>query len=658
MDFEFEISYRNLMVHHLEWKELEYELTIRGIRFALAEPRSALQRKLREVLKKERENEQDIDVSRWEKSIDDEIELIDANLKPIKELLESRKRLVVNKESLKTRLVHYFMRLRRIQQDLDKEEDCADTDKLVCVIRKLMNDYFSQFSTIPEIRQEVSEQIAETLSKLNLLAAQPNTPLLGNQVGQEEDEEEEEPEEEATDSSMVHRRKLLSLQKPKKQTSAPPKFPQVFSQYPFAYPQYPQFAWQQQNSWQPQNVMMNQPTMPIYPFGFPQYPQYPPYPPYGWPPQGPSKDQIKERNKEKVIRKTRLNTPSPKKDPPSRSTDSDQSSGSHDLGSVSDQSDRRGRSRHRRRMNHKSRPVSEWKLCYDGKDNGQDLMSFIREVEFYAKSEHMSRSELFRSAIYLFKGQAKSWFMSGVENEDFMTWEELVFELKREFLNPDHDHVSEAKVMARKQGPKEKFQDYLNEMQKMFNALTKPISESRKFEIVYRNTRSDYKGHAVAANIDNLADLKKFGRQLDSTYWYKYTNLDSNNQSRSRSQVNEVRFKPRIDSNNKPKEKPYKSRNVYPSSTKTDASEEEIAKKPPRDSTKSTKSVDKKNEEGQGLEILVRNYKPPKEGICFNCRLQGHHQMECERPLHKYCHKCGFHNFETKNCPWCAKNSQ
>lgn len=312
-------------------------------------------------------------------------------------------------------------------------------------------------------------------------------------------------------------------------------------------------------------------------------------------------------------------------------------------------------------MNQKRRPISEWNIKYDGKDNGQNLVRFIKEVEFYAKSENVSKRELFRSAIYLFKDQAKSWFMSGVENEDFTNWNELVTELKREFLSPDHDHVNEIRAISRKQGSKERFSDYLSEMQKIFNSLTKPISEAKKFEIVYRNLRSDYKGHAVASNINNLADLKRFGRQLDATYWYKYTtNQQDQNPARNKNQVNEVsreqRFKtkqPVEDSS-----RTFKSRNFYRSSKTEGSEEEQPSKKPSRDAGKQIGPNMEKNQNQKGLQVLLNNYKPPREGTCFNCRLAGHHQRECRAPRHKFCQKCGFHEVETKDCPYCTKNSQ
>lgn len=275
-------------------------------------------------------------------------------------------------------------------------------------------------------------------------------------------------------------------------------------------------------------------------------------------------------------------------------------------------------------------------------------MKFIREVEFYAKSENVSDKELFRSAIHLFAGLAKLWFMSGVENDEFTTWKELVAEMKKEFLSPDHDHVSEVRAIDRKQRSKEKFQDFFFDIQKIFNSLTKPISEKKKFEIVFRNLRADYKGHVVAAQVDNLADLKTFGRKLDATFWYKYETRSQEEQvTKNRPQVNELK--------SNPKQKSYNDKSRQ-------ASKE--SPKPVEKVPKKTQNVDQANEKEKNensqpdvLKLLIEKHVPIPPGVCFNCRLQGHHQSNCDRPKHKFCFKCGFLNVDTKSCPWCLKNA-
>lgn len=78
-----------------------------------------------------------------------------------------------------------------------------------------------------------------------------------------------------------------------------------------------------------------------------------------------------------------------------------------------------------------------------------------------------------------FLGAAKTRFMTGVENDDFTSWDQYKIELKREFLSPDHDHTCEIHAVARKQGPRERFQDYFLDMQTLFKALTKPFTERK-----------------------------------------------------------------------------------------------------------------------------------------------------------------------------------
>lgn len=226
--------------------------------------------------------------------------------------------------------------------------------------------------------------------------------------------------------------------------------------------------------------------------------------------------------------------------------------------------------------------------------------------------------------------------------------------MKKEFLSSDHDHVAEIRAGARKQGAKEKFHDYFFEMQNFFNSLTEPFSEAKKFEIVFRNMRSDYKGYAVARNINNLADLKNFGRKLDATFWYKYHNAEDPS-LRTRANVNELR------TGTKPKE-PFnsemryqKTRNFYRSQNVNVSDEENPLRHQHTAKEKRERNIKSAFE---GNDVLLATYILPKEGMCFNCRLPGHQAKKCRRPKHQYCTKCGFHNVDTKNCPYCAKNEQ
>lgn len=615
MDVELQLLYKNLLVHHLERQEIEYELQVRAVQFDKTDSRSALQRRLRDRLKEERDQAKvDCDILRCKRSVDEEIKIIDENLESIRNYLEGKVRFEGIRDSLKTRIVHYFTRARRVQEIADLDDDLTDLDKILNTTRDLMNNYFSPFSPMQTIREEIVQQITHTLSNLSVSSSnskkrkeKPNS-LSSSQHNSGESGENTHIDDQNR-SSASKRRKLKSVRE--------------------------------------RNNNSRLPALGWYPYAFPPYS-------FGLTPQISGAND----NVERVIRKISLES---KKGPkPIPQLETSETATEEEADEPFPLDNRRFSNSHsdtRRRSQPRRRPVSEWNLKYDGKDNGQGLMRFIKEVEFYAKSEQISDRELFRSAIYLFRDQAKTWYMTAMENEDFTNWKELIKELKREFLRPDHDHFNETRAISRKQGPKERFIDYLAEMHKIFNALTKPISESKKYEIVYRNLRADYQGHAVASNIDNLADLKALGRKLDATYWYKYANnANENNPPRNRFQVNEVQSGSRsIRSPPEDRSKTYKSRNFYRS--KVDRSDDDRTRNT-RDTSSAQNETKNRDDNSKGVKIMLDEYTPPREGVCFNCRLKGHHESECERPKHKFCHKCGFHNVETNHCPWCAKNAQ
>ncbi|XP_058445453.1 uncharacterized protein LOC131426604 [Malaya genurostris] len=511
MDVELQLLYQGLLVHHLERDEIEYELAIRAVQFDHTVSESALRRRLRDRLREEKEkNIEDMDFGRRNDSVDAEIGKIDAGVKNIRDYLENRVRFEGIRDSLKTRLAHYFARCSRAQDFAEKDEDLIDLDKLKSSIRSVMSTFFSLFSPNPAVQAEIVAQITQSISNLKMQQEQNNDSSSNSPDSQ--NEQSRETELSGQDGAGPSNNNKHSSKKGRKLKSVPD-------------------------------------------------------------------NKKKPKETERIGRRFRLDKSSKKRLPRSDSTESVDTLESESSSSSPLPSRRKYKSETRGQSTRKYRPVSDWNVRYDGKDNGQGLMKFIREVEFLAKSERVTHKELFRSAIHLFGGTAKSWFMASVENEDFSSWRELVREIKKEFLSPDHDHVSEIRAVSRKQGQKEKFQDYHFEMQKIFNSLTKPLSEAKKFEIVFRNMRSDYKGHAVASNINNLADLKKFGRQLDATFWFRYNPHGEETSTRNRAQVYEMNANTKSRRAQDFTNGSHKTRNFY-RSQRSNASEDEKFIKP------------------------------------------------------------------------------
>lgn len=252
MDLEFDMQYKSLMVHHLEKHEIEYELAIRAVQFESTESRSVIHRRLRDRLREEKEaNAVDVDFLRLDSSVDEEIKVIDTNVEQIKGYLENKKSFEGIKDSLKTRLVHYFARARRAQEFAESDEDLVDLDKLISAIRALTNSYFSIFSAA--MRGEVMKQLTQTVSQLKLDANQKKpkpkektkksnkkprelTPEKDTETGSEVEEEEV-----AGSSRSSGRRELKSVVQ-----SAHPELGSLAGLYPYAFPPFP-YGWPLQN---------------------------------------------------------------------------------------------------------------------------------------------------------------------------------------------------------------------------------------------------------------------------------------------------------------------------------------------------------------------------------------------------------------------------
>lgn len=347
------------MVHHLERAEIEHELTVRAVQFDHTDTQSALRRRLRDRLREEKDkNVKDIDFARCDKTADEEIKTIDENLKDIRDILENKKKFEGIRDTLKSRLIHYFVRCVRAQDFAEEDDDLEDLDKLKSSIRELLNTYFSPFSPNPAIQAQMIAQIASSLSNLNVQPDPPEAPEsdtdLYSQLEERRDSNREQPDPKTKNQKSAEKgRKLKSV------------VSDMTPYYPYA---------------------MNNYGMPLC-----------------WGCQrGISRAKSREREINRVPgitnRVTRCNEP----------RNESSASASERSSSPSPTRYKSKSSNSRKQINRKCKPVSEWNLRYDGKDQGQGLMKFIREVEFIAKSEQMSNKDLFRSAIHLFGGVAKT----------------------------------------------------------------------------------------------------------------------------------------------------------------------------------------------------------------------------------------------------------
>lgn len=247
----------------------------------------------------------------------------------------------------------------------------------------------------------------------------------------------------------------------------------------------------------------------------------------------------------------------------------------------------------------------------------------------------------------------------------------------------------------RKQGPKEKFQDYYLDMVRIFRNMSVQWDSDRKFKLLFRNTREDCKTAMLAAKIKTIPAMREFGKQFDSINWQIYNNntKENNYLPRRNTKIEEIgqqqsyqrggnggnRFQEnRFQENQGGQKTGYQGKNFNPNykpPIKQSFPTQQGGKPPPsggkpqfqpKPSAKqeSGSGPERKPEESRPgpsgtdpLQRILKAYIPIKKGVCFNCHDEGHRFQDCDETRKTFCENCGFPGFPTKDCPFCESKN-
>lgn len=158
-------------------------------------------------------------------------------------------------------------------------------------------------------------------------------------------------------------------------------------------------------------------------------------------------------------------------------------------------------------------PVPNWHLVFTGDGKGLSVIDFIKQVYYMARADRVSEDELVASAIHLFSGPARSWYMA-VERS-IETWEQLCSYLYEDFTSQDGDFGLMKDLEQRHQGNGEPFVVYLAAMVNLFDQLLEPLSELKKVDMVTRNMLPYLIERLALIDIPNLNILSRTCKRIE-----------------------------------------------------------------------------------------------------------------------------------------------
>lgn len=670
-------KYYAMNTAHLTNDELDHELQIRGVEM-MNESRSKQERKLRGFLKSEKEKP-NVSFRKCWTSLKGEWKCCEEKLGIIKSQLESKARREAPNQAFKTRLIHIFFRMERLQAHAKEEVDLNQVALIAGECMKLLSTFFSITSPLPEVRE------AETALANASLRALRDERISEEEVDVDSGEEEEE------DEIVVDG---LAIRNTEQQENVVDRSGRIVPS----------------GETERENVVTADGAI-------------------GGENEGGDRNRIvqlaadnellkemvqrllgriealekekdehnnrSEKAKGKVANSTRVEGKSVQNENDVQSgnfvewiknrcsSSESMRTKSNEVRSVDEEGEENRKQKREARPNSNRFPVYKWSVRYDGLDNGRRLNEFLKEVEFNARSEEFSDEELFLSAHHLFVRKARSWFMEVNGNNELGSWENLVSELKNEFLPIDIDYQYENLANARKQGPREKFQDYYLDMVRIFRGMSRPWDEARKFDVLFRNTREDCRTAMLAANVMSIPKMKEFGKRFDAINWQMYRRRDirygnraqleelgeqqrqtyrkgnsvGNWGNKERENWQKQHFKPNQTTSNGNKFS-YNQSNDQRNGNWEQKSFQKRYSKP--FSQKPGRNADDAKPGSSGtnaLQRIVNAYIPIRQGTCFNCHEEGHSWQDCPQKRHEFCKNCGFPGFETDKCPFCQSKN-
>lgn len=340
--------------------------------------------------------------------------------------------------------------------------------------------------------------------------------------------------------------------------------------------------------------------------------------------------------------------------------------------------------------NNSKLPISKWPIKYSGTDNGIGLNLFLRQVEFFAASEGMTKVDLFQAAHQLLVGPASIWFVTKWPILRRKNWDYFVQALRKQFLPSNIDHFVKVRSFSMSQGRNESFSNFLVRMEQFFLCRTKPLSEEEKFEIIWHTMRSNYRDKLGLFRVKTLKLLEDLCERIDANNesfmnrfnfafdnrrinevdysiteqpfrhknsndslfnsQYKYNN---NNYNKNQSNfVNNKSFnKPTFNQNSKFSSNQYnrptqtnqfvKNNSKFQSNNNNSSSSQQISN-----------GKDWPSWRDMSKEDILEHYKIP-DNTCFNCRKKGHNFTTCYFKRQVFCYICGLPDFHYEDCPYC-----
>lgn len=158
-------------------------------------------------------------------------------------------------------------------------------------------------------------------------------------------------------------------------------------------------------------------------------------------------------------------------------------------------------------------PLNRLNLKFNGKN--QSLHSFLEKIEEFSLAHKIPKDRLLNFAHEFFENETLIWYRSVRNNIN--SWDELVYNLRLDFLPVDYEVALWDEIRARTQGISERPLIYIAIMENLFKRFLNPVPESVQLKLIVRNLLPYYQQQLSLRQPMSIPELKGLCRLIEDT---------------------------------------------------------------------------------------------------------------------------------------------
>ncbi|XP_055908542.1 uncharacterized protein LOC129943258 [Eupeodes corollae] len=250
--------------------------------------------------------------------------------------------------------------------------------------------------------------------------------------------------------------------------------------------------------------------------------------------------------------------------------------------------------------------VEKWKISFDGTENVYD---FWFKVETLKERSQSSWDHVLANFHVLLKGKAESWYWFFLKKNPTVSHDSLKYAIIKEFSKTENEYEKMLRMVSRRQGFKETFDDFYTEILRLNARLKEPLSDTKLIDLIKKNSKDNLGTLLFPYQLTCLEQMRDVARQGEAFLLHQSSQKSLN----------------------------YK-RNVSEIEQESDSSED-------------------KKCESQDLEAFSKFNKPNFKALdtsnftCWNCQKLGHSFYDCpSEKRNLFCYRCGEKNVTTITC--------